>query len=118
MRYEPYARDRPVFTFRRGTPSRSCLGPEADIGAFSLEHLDGSRCRVRFSIDDANERLDLEVADDGVGIPEDRRAGVEMNTMVERAAELGDMRSHITSRVRNAYLGRTSADRRQEGVTW
>ena len=108
----------PSTAFRRGISSRSCRGPEADTGAFSLEHSDGSRRRVRFSIDDANERFEPEVADDGVGIPEDRRAGVEMNSLVERAAELGDMRGHIRPRVRIAYLGRTSADRRQGGVTW
>jgi two-component system NarL family sensor kinase len=54
-----------------------------------VRHSEGSSCRVSLSIDDANERLELEVTDDGVGIPEGRRAGVGTNSMVERAAELG-----------------------------
>jgi signal transduction histidine kinase len=54
-----------------------------------VRHSEGSSCRVRLSIDDANERLELEITDDGVGIPEGRRAGVGTNSMVERAAELG-----------------------------
>jgi signal transduction histidine kinase len=33
--------------------------------------------------------LELEVSDDGVGMPEGRRAGVGMSSMRERAEELG-----------------------------
>jgi len=34
-------------------------------------------------------RLQLEVTDDGVGLPRDLRAGVGLTSMRERAAELG-----------------------------
>jgi signal transduction histidine kinase len=54
-----------------------------------VRHSGGSSCGARLSIDESNEWLELEVTDDGVGIPEDRRAGVGMNSMVERVEELG-----------------------------
>jgi two-component system NarL family sensor kinase len=44
---------------------------------------------VNLSIDEVTGVLELGVTDDGVGIPEDRRAGVGMNSMRERAEELG-----------------------------
>jgi signal transduction histidine kinase len=46
-------------------------------------------CRVRLSLDAAYEALELEVVDDGVGLSEDRRVGVGLPSMRERAAELG-----------------------------
>ena len=53
-------------------------------------HARARTCLVRLSLDEAkNEALDLEIVDDGVGVPEDRRAGVGMASMCERAAELG-----------------------------
>lgn len=52
-------------------------------------HARASSCRVRFSVHEVDKTLDLEVVDDGVGVPEDRRAGVGMNSMRERAEELG-----------------------------
>jgi two-component system NarL family sensor kinase len=36
-----------------------------------------------------NERVELEIVDDGVGIPAERSAGVGLSSMRERAAELG-----------------------------
>jgi signal transduction histidine kinase len=54
-----------------------------------VRHAEARTCRVRLSIDDASNELELEVADDGVGLPEDRRAGVGTSSMAERAAELG-----------------------------
>src|SRR5215203_898439 len=54
-----------------------------------VRHSRARSCRVRLSIDDAKDELELEVTDTGVGIPEDRRAGVGMSSMAERAAELG-----------------------------
>jgi two-component system NarL family sensor kinase len=56
-----------------------------------VRHAEARTCRVCLSIDEAKRKLELEVADDGVGIPEDRRAGVGMSSMTERAAELGGM---------------------------
>jgi signal transduction histidine kinase len=44
---------------------------------------------VSLSIDEATGVLELEVIDDGVGMPENRRAGVGMTSMHERAEELG-----------------------------
>lgn len=49
-------------------------------------HARASECRIRFSIGD---ELELEITDDGVGLPEERRAGVGLSSMRERAAELG-----------------------------
>jgi two-component system NarL family sensor kinase len=52
-------------------------------------HAKESTCCVNLSIDEVTGVLELEVADDGVGMPEDRRAGVGMISMRERAEELG-----------------------------
>jgi signal transduction histidine kinase len=52
-------------------------------------HARARTCRVRFSVDRAGGVLELEVTDDGVGMPEDRRAGVGLSSMRERAEELG-----------------------------
>jgi two-component system NarL family sensor kinase len=52
-------------------------------------HARARACRVRLSLGDAKGTLELEIVDDGVGMPEDRRAGVGMTSMSERAAELG-----------------------------
>jgi two-component system NarL family sensor kinase len=52
-------------------------------------HAQAKACRVRLSVDRAGGVLDLEVIDDGVGMPEDHRAGVGLSSMRERAEELG-----------------------------
>jgi signal transduction histidine kinase len=52
-------------------------------------HAQASSCCVSLSIDEATGVLELEVIDDGVGMPENRRAGVGMTSMRERAEELG-----------------------------
>jgi signal transduction histidine kinase len=49
-------------------------------------HAQARTCRVCLSV---NGRMDIEVADDGIGIPSTRRAGVGLNSMYERAQELG-----------------------------
>ena len=49
-------------------------------------HADARTCVVRISV---NGGLELEVSDDGQGIPIDYRAGVGMASMRERAEELG-----------------------------
>ncbi len=54
-----------------------------------VRHSEAATCRIRLSIDAAENELGLEISDDGVGIPEDRLAGVGMSSMAERAAELG-----------------------------
>jgi signal transduction histidine kinase len=52
-------------------------------------HAHARTCRVRLSVDRAGGVLELEVRDDGVGMPEGRRAGVGLSSMRERAEELG-----------------------------
>jgi len=49
-------------------------------------HARARTCRIRLSVSD---ELQLEIADDGIGLPEDRHAGVGLSSMHERAAELG-----------------------------
>jgi signal transduction histidine kinase len=51
-----------------------------------VRHAGATRCEVCVRLDGA---LHLEVVDDGVGLPADRRAGVGLASMSERAAELG-----------------------------
>jgi len=51
-----------------------------------FRHAKARACRVRLSVD---HELELEITDDGVGLPEDRPAGVGLSSMRERAAELG-----------------------------
>jgi signal transduction histidine kinase len=52
-------------------------------------HAQAKTCRVRLSVDEVAGALGLEVIDDGVGISEDRVAGVGLSSMRERAEELG-----------------------------
>ncbi len=52
-------------------------------------HARARTCRVQLSVDRASARLKLEITDDGVGMPEGRRAGVGLSSMHERAEELG-----------------------------
>jgi signal transduction histidine kinase len=51
-----------------------------------VRHAEARVCLVRLSLDDG---LELEVTDDGVGLPKERRAGVGLCSMRERAEELG-----------------------------
>ena len=52
-------------------------------------HAAARSCAVRLALDEGAGALHLEVADDGRGIGEGRRAGVGMASMRERAEELG-----------------------------
>ena len=52
----------------------------------TARHAHARQCRLRLSIADG---LEIEVCDDGVGIPSVRPAGVGLAAMRERAAELG-----------------------------
>jgi signal transduction histidine kinase len=52
-------------------------------------HAKASHCRVNLTVDESRGTLLLEVTDDGVGMPDDRLAGVGMTSMRERAEELG-----------------------------
>jgi signal transduction histidine kinase len=54
--------------------------------ANAVRHSGAHRCEVRFTNGDG---LTLEITDDGIGLPDDARAGVGLTSMRERAAELG-----------------------------
>jgi signal transduction histidine kinase len=54
-----------------------------------VRHSRASSCRVRLSIDEGENELEVEVGDNGVGLPAVHRAGIGMSSMAERAAELG-----------------------------
>jgi signal transduction histidine kinase len=51
-----------------------------------VRHSGAENCSVRLSM---NGGLEIEVTDDGAGLPEDLRQGVGLASMRERAAELG-----------------------------
>jgi signal transduction histidine kinase len=51
-----------------------------------VRHAAASECVIRLGLDG---ELELEITDDGVGLPEDRGAGVGLSSMRERAVELG-----------------------------
>jgi two-component system NarL family sensor kinase len=51
-----------------------------------VRHANASTCTVRVAV---NGGLEIEVSDDGTGLAPNRRAGVGMSSMRERAAELG-----------------------------
>lgn len=51
-----------------------------------VRHAEANQCAVRLQVDDA---LHLDIVDDGHGLPADIRAGVGLQSMRERAAELG-----------------------------
>jgi two-component system NarL family sensor kinase len=52
-------------------------------------HAHARTCLVRLSVDRGSGVLEVEVTDDGVGIPGERVAGVGLSSMRERAEELG-----------------------------
>jgi signal transduction histidine kinase len=54
-----------------------------------VRHARAHACHVRLSIDEIENMLELEITDDGLGLPEDHCAGVGLNSMRERADELG-----------------------------
>jgi signal transduction histidine kinase len=52
-------------------------------------HAQAKACRLRLSVDRDAGVLEVEITDDGMGIPEERVAGVGLSSMRERAEELG-----------------------------
>jgi signal transduction histidine kinase len=56
-----------------------------------IRHAEAQRCMILFTLDqrDANRILQIEIQDDGIGLPSTRRAGVGTRSMRERAEELG-----------------------------
>ncbi|MBA2691802.1 MAG: GAF domain-containing sensor histidine kinase, partial [Rubrobacter sp.] len=55
--------------------------------ANAARHADAKRCAIRLAVNAS--LLELEISDDGAGLPENRRAGVGLASMKERAEELG-----------------------------
>jgi signal transduction histidine kinase len=54
-----------------------------------VRHAHAKTCHVRLSIDRSAGMMEVEITDDGVGIPGERVAGVGLSSMRERAEELG-----------------------------
>ena len=54
--------------------------------ANAARHAHASHCNIRLSLADV---LEIEVTDDGIGLPADHRIGVGLHSMRERADELG-----------------------------
>jgi signal transduction histidine kinase len=55
----------------------------------AVRHSKARACFVRIKMADAPRALQLEIADDGIGLPANRVAGVGLTSMRERAEELG-----------------------------
>jgi signal transduction histidine kinase len=56
----------------------------------TVRHAQAKECQLRLSLSEGGVRaLHLEIIDDGIGLPRQHRPGVGMNSMRERAAELG-----------------------------
>jgi signal transduction histidine kinase len=67
----------------------ACYRIAQEAIANAARHSGASSCRLNLSLDESDGMLQLEVSDNGTGIPEDRSAGVGMSSMRERAEELG-----------------------------
>jgi signal transduction histidine kinase len=90
--------DEPVFFSIEAPEGLPSLPAAVEVAAYRTvqealtnvaRHAHATSCRVRISVDRARSVLELEVTDDGVGMPEGRRAGVGLSSMRERAEELG-----------------------------
>lgn len=55
----------------------------------TARHAEARNCTIRLALEGSTDMLRLEVEDDGRGIEEDRRVGVGLTSMRERAEELG-----------------------------
>lgn len=88
-------RDAPVFSLQVPDPLPP-LPAAVEVACYRIaqeaitnvsRHARAGRCSVRASVDGAV--LELEIADDGMGMPGDRTVGVGLSSMRERAEELG-----------------------------
>lgn len=52
----------------------------------TVKHAHAHKCRVNITLENG---LKIEVADDGIGVPFEKRVGIGLNSMRERAIELG-----------------------------
>jgi two-component system NarL family sensor kinase len=90
--------DEPVFFSIEAPEDWPSLPAAVEVAAYRIiqealtnvaRHAHATSCHVRISVDRARSVLELVVTDDGVGMPEGRRAGVGLSSMRERAEELG-----------------------------
>ena len=88
-----------------------------------VRHADARSCFFRLSLEESTGFLCLEVQDDGKGLPMKRRAGVGLNSMRERAEELGgrltvtsvptggtQLSARLPCRVSNANTGQATQE--------
>jgi signal transduction histidine kinase len=56
-----------------------------------IRHAEAKHCAIRFLFTQigSNDNLQIEIVDDGIGLPHDLRAGVGLRSMRERAEEVG-----------------------------
>jgi signal transduction histidine kinase len=56
-----------------------------------IRHAQAQHCVIRFSLyqRDSHHTLQIEIQDDGIGLPSTRRSGVGTRSMRERAEEVG-----------------------------
>jgi len=56
-----------------------------------IRHAQAKHCVIRFKLNQngSGPILELEIVDDGIGLPHDLQAGVGLRSMRERAEELG-----------------------------
>ena len=55
-----------------------------------VRHAHARSCSIRLALDETEgSQLQVEIRDDGIGLTDERRAGVGLNSMRERAEELG-----------------------------
>lgn len=86
-----------ITTPPKGLPS---LSAAVEVAAYRIvleaitnviRHAQANSCSIRFSLDrrNSNDSLQIEIQDDGIGLPKARRSGVGTRSMRERAEELG-----------------------------
>jgi signal transduction histidine kinase len=95
--------DGPIITID-GPEKLDALPAAIEVAAYRIalegltnvwRHAQARRCRLSLAIDNGSgsrgKQLQLEIVDDGVGMPAQSRAGVGLTSMKERAEEIGGM---------------------------
>jgi signal transduction histidine kinase len=88
-----------------------------------IRHAEAHNCRINLGLDESAGFLCLDVQDDGKGLSIKRRAGVGLNSMRERAEELGgaltvttlptggtQLRARLPCRVSNVTTGEATQE--------
>jgi signal transduction histidine kinase len=87
-----------VFFSLEASEERPPLPAAVEVAAYRIaqealtnvaRHAHARTCRVRLLVERVRGVLELEVTDDGAGMPEGRHAGVGLSSLRERAEELG-----------------------------